>query len=486
MNRPLGPPPPDRNFGHPMPYDHTILGAGLAGLSAGYNLSRGGRSVSLLEKEPYVGGLAASFTRDGYTYDLGPHRFHTRNRKVQEQVEALLADNIHWRERLSRIYMLGRFFHYPLKAGNVVRNLPPWLLFRSFLDYLVVRVQDRIRPIPDDCFQNWVLKRFGKTLYRLFFGTYTEKAWGIPCTQISADWASQRITLLNLFDTVKKTLLRPRNEPRTLVSRFLYPRTGGIGTISRRYAEEILSEEGNRILTGVEVRRILHDGGRILGVDFVHDGEEHREEVRSLISTIPVTTLIDLMDPAAPDDVLRARRSLRYKAIVFVFLALDRDKVTDDHWIYLPEQHLKVHRISEFKNFSEHCAPPGRTMLAAEITCNYGDHIWNMDVEGLTDLAAKDLEKVGLIRRSEVVHSFVHRERFSYPLYDLEYRTHLARCMEWLKSFENLHATGRQGLFQYGNMDHSIAMGLVLAERLLHRTDEEHEQILAREEHVDG
>ncbi len=464
---------------------YTIIGAGLAGLSTGYNLTKGEKQVRLLEREPYIGGLAASFQRDGYTFDLGPHRFHTRNKRVNEQVQDLLGANKHWRDRLSRIFMLGKFFNYPLKAGNVVTSLPPWLLIRSFLDYLAIRIENRLRPIPDDCFQNWVLKRFGKTLYRLFFGTYTEKAWGMPCTQISADWAAQRITVLNLMDTVKKTLIRPKNAPRTLVSKFFYPIHGGIGSIAERYGEEIKKIAGNSIDTGIQIERIRWSGKRVVGIDFTKDGKRHSEDTEYLISTIPITTAIDLFDPEPPEAVRSARQALRYKAIVFVMLQLDRKKVTDDHWIYLPEQHLKVHRISEFKNFSEHCTPDGKTLVAAEITCNYEDNIWSMDKAQLIDLAAADLERVGLIRRAEVIDGYIHRERYSYPLYDLTYRDHVDTCLTWMKQFENFTSTGRQGLFQYGNMDHSIAMGLVLAERLLRGTGDEHDKLLGEEESVD-
>lgn len=464
---------------------HTILGAGLAGLSAGYTLAKGGARVELLEKEEYIGGLAASFEKDGYTFDLGPHRFHTRNQRVQQQIEEMLGDNAHWRDRLSRIFMMGKFFNYPLSAKNILKSLPPWLIARVFIDYFAVRIRNRIRPIPDDCFQNWTLKRFGKTLYRLFFGTYTEKAWGMPCTQISADWASQRITLLNLMDTVKKTLFRPKHTPRTLVSKFIYPERGGIGYLSKRYGEEIGQLGDNRILTDVTIERIRWEGDRVVAVDVVRDGNSETIEIDNLISTIPLTTALDLFDPAPPEEVMHARRALRFKAIVFVMLVLDRDKVTDDHWIYLPEQHLKVHRISEFKNFSQHCAPDGKTVVSAEITCNYQDDIWNMEKDALIELAAGDLEKVGLIQSDEVSDAYIHRERFSYPLYDLIYRENLKCCLDWMKRFCNFHSTGRQGLFQYGNMDHSIAMGMLLGERLLKGSGEEHDRILVQEEHVD-
>jgi len=381
--------------------------------------------------------------------------------------------------------MLGKFFDYPLKTSNILRNLPPWVLGKAMADYAAVRVRDRIRPIPDDCFQNYILKRFGSTLYRLFFGTYTEKAWGIPCTQISADWASQRITLLNLMDTIKKTLFRPKNVPRTLVSKFIYPIDGGIGQISERYAEEIGKSDANRIQTGVDIQRFRREGNRVVAVDYTRQGSSESDAVDSVISTIPVTTAIDLFDPAPPQEVIDARYALRFKAIVFVMLALDREKVTDDHWIYLPEQDLKVHRISEFKNFSEECAPPGKTLVCAEITCNFDDDIWNMEKDHLTELAAGDLEKIGLLKKHEVLESFIFRERYSYPLYDLTYKAQVKTCLDWLKQFDNFLSTGRQGLFQYGNMDHSIAMGLVLANKLLSGKGEDHAALLASEEHVD-
>lgn len=464
----------------------TILGAGLAGLSAGHTLVKGGETVSLLEKEDYIGGLAASFKVGEYTIDLGPHRFHTRNKRVHAQVEDLLATNAHWKNRLSRIYLRGKFFNYPLNAGNVVRNLPPWLLAKAFLDYLWVRAKNAVKPIPDDCFQNWVLKRFGKTLYDLFFGTYTEKAWGIPCTQVSADWASQRITLLSLWDTVKKTLFRPKNVPRTLVSKFIYPKHGGVGQIAERLGEEIRKQPGNSIQTGVRIKRIRWSGDKVTSVEYEKDGLTRDEPVELLVSTIPLTVALELFDPAPPPEVMTSKDTLRYKAIVFVFLIVDRPKVTDDHWVYLPEKHLRVHRISEFKNFSEFSAPEGKTLVAAEITCNYEDETWNMDTPALVELAKKDLATAGLIQPHEVHEGFVRRERYSYPLYDLVYREHVKRCLDFMKGFTNFHSSGRQGLFQYGNMDHSLAMGLVLGEKLLRGEGVDHDKLLEEEESVDG
>jgi protoporphyrinogen oxidase len=460
----------------------TILGAGLAGLSAGATLARAGVPVQVLEKEPFVGGLATSFQEDGFTYDLGPHRFHSQNPKILDHVTELLGDNIEYRERLSRIFMRNQFFNYPLKASNVLKSLPLTFLIKAFSDYLGIRVKNAIRPIPDDCFENWVMKRFGRTLYEMFFGMYTEKAWGMPCTQISADWAAQRITLLNLWDTVKKTLFKPKNMPRTYVSKFLYPKTGGICAISRRYAE-IIREKGGEVVLNADIRCIEVEGKRARKIVFTEKGKDFTWEVDHLVSTIPCTTLLTYLEPPAPDAVREANRNLKHIGIVFVLLEVARERVTRDHWIYLPEHHLTVHRLSEFRNFSEETCPPGKTMVCAEITCSVGDKKWTRDDEGLRGTAVSDLNKLGLVRPDEVGRVRIHRSTHAYPVYDLAYKGNLETLLDYLDSFENMKTAGRQGLFKYNNMDHSIEMGLEVAESILTGEDRDHKKIASEDKY---
>ncbi len=461
----------------------TVLGGGLAGLSAAQKFIEAGWSVTVLESEPKVGGLASSFTVEGYTFDHGPHRLYSSLEELNEHFKFVLDGNWDYRDRLSRIYMQKKFFDYPLKAGNVVRSLPPWLLVRSFVDYLAVRVRNAVRPIPDDNFENWVIKRFGRTLYDLFFGTYTRKAWGIPCTQISPDWASQRISLLSLWDTVKKTLFRPRNTPRTYVSRFLYPKTGGIGELALGY-QRLIERGGGRIVCGAEVVGVQSAGTRITGVTYRKDGREHVATSDLYISTIPVTQMVPMLGARVPGEVLEAVRGLRQKGIVFVYLKLDRPQLTPDHWIYIPEENIAVHRISEFTNFSRDCAPAGKTMVCAEITATKGDRHWNMPDDELIRLASSNLVTLGLLQPGEILAGgFVKRVDFAYPIYDLTYRVHLERLLGWLKGFENMISTGRQGLFRYGNMDHSIAMGHAIARRTLEARGIDHSEVAAGSEY---
>lgn len=446
-----------------------VLGAGLAGLSCAWRLAKGGTKVLVLEKESVVGGCARSFHWKDTIHDLGPHRWHSRNDELVKHLEDLMEGDLEILERLSRIFLYKKYFNYPLVTSNVVRNLPPWVLFRAFVDYLAIRVQNAIRPIPDDNFRNWTMKRFGKTLYEVFFGTYTEKAWGMPATQISADWASQRITLLSLWDAVKKTVFRPksaRDAPRTLVSTFWYPRQGGIGEISEHYRQAV-EAMGGRVHTGVDVEAIHREGDRATEVTYRAGGETHREPCDALISTIPCTSLVRLFQPAAPPEVVAANDSLRYKAIKFVFLEVARERITNDHWIYIPEKHLRVHRISEAKNFNPRCAPRGKTVVCCEITCFKDDEIWNLGREGATKIAVDDLASIDLLRPEEVLDSHVHNLEHAYPIYDLEYKPRIEAVLGFVDSFRNLESTGRQGRFKYNNMDHSMEMGLAAAEELL-------------------
>ncbi len=447
----------------------AVLGAGLAGLACAYELARKGVPVKVFEKDSFPGGMAASFTYrapwgEEFVYDFGPHRFHTKDDELRAHVEEILGENKLTAHRLSRIHLFGKFFDYPLKAKNVLTSLPPHLLVRAFLDYFWIRFKVRtgLARIPDDNFEDWVVKRFGKTLYRIFFGTYTAKAWGMSPRDISADWASQRITLLSLWDTVKKTLSRKKgNTPRTLVTEFLYPRTGGIGAIARAYVERI-REAGGEVILGTPVTRIARAGSRVTTLHA--EGESAGAfEVDRVLSTIPITSLVHLLDPPPGEEVLEACSNLRYIGIVFVYLVLDKPSVSPDSWIYLPEKHLTVHRISEFRNFSPGNAPPGKTMICTEITCRKGDDVWNMDEESAIQVAVKDMETVGLVKKEEVLEGFVRKMTHAYPVYDLHYKENLAPLRAFLAGLENLETGGRQGLFRYNNMDQSVEMGRRMA-----------------------
>jgi protoporphyrinogen oxidase len=464
-----------------------VLGGGLAGLSCAYELGKAGADVVVLEREEHAGGMATSFAEiidnEYWSYDFGPHRFHTVDPQLIAHVKQILAGNHRQAKRLSRIVLFNRFFDYPLQAGNVLRNLPPRVLLKSFLDYFWVRFTERtgISHHSDENFEGWVVKRFGRTLYELFFGRYTGKAWKMAPEEISGDWASQRISLLSLGDTVKKTLMRSGDTPRTLVKSFIYPARGGIGEIARGYVRE-LEAMGATVLTNAPVTRVNLDGRRVVSVQY-GGPKPGVIEADHFISTIPVTALARSVRPPAPEHVKSAIRSLRYVSIVFVYLRLAKPHVSPDSWLYLPERHLTVHRISEFKNFSPEAAPADKTMVCAEITCRVGDEHWRASDDEMIAIATSDLEQIGFIDADEVLGGFVKKIPYAYPVYDLEYKEHLAPILEFVHTIENIKTGGRQGLFRYNNMDQSIEMGRRMAWALAEQRDAGHEAVATESEY---
>ena len=463
-----------------------MLGGGLAGLSCAYELARGGAQVTVLEREPHAGGMATSFSDtyggEAWSYDFGPHRFHSTDDELLAHVEAILAGNHLRAQRLSRIALGGRFYDYPLSAENVLRQLPPRVLARAFLDYGWVRFTERagITHHSDANFEGWVTRRFGRTLYDLFFGRYTAKTWKMSPREISGDWASQRISLLSLSDAVVKSLSPAQRRgdartPRGLVRSFIYPAQGGIGEIARGYVRE-LEALGSRVLTGTPVTRVHVEDGRVTGVDY-GGAEPGSVRAQEYISTIPITVLARMLRPAAPAEVLAAAGRLEHVSIIFIYLRLARPSVSPDSWMYIPEPEQTIHRISEFKNFSPHTAPADKTLVCAEITCRLGDEHWRASDADLVATAERDLISLGLIGEGELIDGFVKKIPHAYPIYDLEYKENLAPVLEHVHSLTNLRTGGRQGLFRYNNMDQSITMGRRMAAAILAGVDAGHESV---------
>ncbi len=462
----------------------VVLGAGLAGLATAYELLRAGAEVTIFEKEDWAGGMAHSWKKGPYWLDHGPHRFHSRDKGLIEHLYEVLDNDVVIRDRLSRIYMQGQFFNYPLKAQNILQNMPKAILLRAGWDYVWIRLVQWFKRIPDDNFENWVLKRFGRTLYEIFFGTYTSKAWKMPCTEISADWASQRISQANLWDTIKKTLHPPQDgEVRSLVSEFWYPAHGGIGQIGRKYAEKI-EQMGGALHLATPLAHIEIDDGlarRVTGKRA--DGSKVTVECDQVVNTIPLSRVLEAFTPSIENNVHAAIANLKYSSIVFVYLEVDKPSVSPDHWVYLPEKHLTIHRISEFKNFSDDAAPGESTVVCCEITCREGDESWNLTLEEAARIATRDLETVGLIEPGTARGIDIRKLNYAYPIYDLTYKENLNVLKQAAKKVRNFHTTGRQGLYRYNNMDHSIAMGRRIAKTIAKGADHRADEVAAGQEY---
>jgi len=443
----------------------AVLGGGLAGLSAAYRLTRAGRSAVVVEAGPQVGGLARTYTHKGFRFDLGGHRFLTSDQAVGHFVAELLQDDLLDVPRTSEILLRGRFFDYPLRPANALFGLGIPTTLRILADYGIERLKQSIGAKDIVSLEDWVVRRFGRSMFDLYFRDYSEKVWGIPSSQVSAEWVARRIAGLSLGEAVKNAFSRRKGtDISTLADRFLYPRQG-IGQISELLRQEI--EKRNEVRTGTAVLRVDHAAGAITSV-LVRSGDEVYDiEAEDYISSLPLTTLVRSLHPAPPDSVLQAAAKLRFRDLVVVTVMLDRPQVTDLSWLYFPEKHIPLGRIHEPKNWSPDMAPAGKTHLVAEYFCFQNDKIWSATDRELTDLTVGHLARLGFFNPREVIGSCVVRVPRAYPLLDTYYRGHHNTIMDYLRGFSNLQVIGRGGTFQYLNMDHAIASGLGAAESIM-------------------
>lgn len=425
-----------------------ILGAGLAGLSAALELARRGVEVMVVERAPGVGGLASTISHGEFRYDLGPHRFHTENPGILRFVEDLPGVRLEELSRVSRIRLLDRYFDYPLSLGNVLSKMPPARGAGMLLSFLWEKTRGLVSRRDQSTFQGWVMSRFGRGLYQLYLAPYNRKLWGIEPSQLSADWASQRITVPSLAGLVRETVAPSKKTVRSLVSTFHYPR-GGIGMISRGLLRGV-QEAGGRIITGTEPLGITKEGS------FWKVGtSEGTITSDSLISTIPVDRYVSLLGDMLPGEVHEAAGELRFRGLVFLSVLLNGEVPHGDHWIYTSEDRYPFNRLSISRNFD----PGSPSQVIFEFSCQEGDELWGCPMERLLEQTVPGAEHLGLFTRGMIRGASIHREPEAYPIYDLNYRRASRTVLDALELLEGSVTCGRQGLFRYNNMDHSIEMG---------------------------
>ena len=456
---------PPRNSDVLRPGDRIVIcGAGPAGLTAAYLLARDGYAVTVLEADDQVGGLARTVDYKGFRFDLGGHRFFTQLPVVQSLWEELLGGELIDVPRLSRIYYEGKYFHYPLQLADALRGLGAKACALIVLSYL------RARAFPEAVevnFEQWVSNRFGRRLYRTFFKTYTEKVWGIPCTEIRAEWAAQRIQGLSLWRAlVSGTPLNKRPTPiKTLIHQFKYPRLGP-GQMWEACRDRVVAH-GGRVLMRHRVSRLELEGGRVRAMWARTPDGETRFEAEHFVSTAPLRCLIEAAGEAAPGRVRTAAAQLSYRDFLVVALILDRERLFPDNWLYIHAPEVKVGRVQNFNNWSAALVPqPGRTCLGLEYFCSRGDEIWQQDDAELIALAGRELGVLGLAPGASVLDATVVRVPDAYPVYDATYRAHLATLRHFLDPISNLHTVGRNGMHKYNNQDHSMYAAMLAVANL--------------------
>ena len=443
-----------------------VLGAGPAGLAAAYQLSKAAnQSTVVLERDSRVGGLAKSLEYQDFILDYGPHRFYTKLAPVLALWDEVLQDEQVTVNRLTRIYYEDKYFNYPLKATEAIFALGFWESSRIIASYAKAKLFPNRHP---ENFAEWVSGQFGRRLFEIFFDSYTEKLWGIPCTDISADWAAQRIKTLSLGKAMRTALLGNDGKIKTLIDQFQYPRLGSGQLYDRIYAE--LEKRQQSVLLNTEVVKLHHQDGQITHVT-MRDRKTQEESMAAcdhVISSIPITLLLEQMDPQPPEPVLQAARSLKFRNTILVYLIVEAADLFPDNWLYINDGSVGLGRVTNFRNWSPDMLPNDhQTPLCCEYWCNFDEAGWTQSDDRWIEQATQDLRKISLLGNQRVSSGFVLRLPRTYPIYAGDYKQSLQTLQSYLQGFQNLQLVGRYGSFKYNNQDHSLLMGILAAENVL-------------------
>jgi protoporphyrinogen oxidase len=466
-----------------MPEHVAIIGAGPAGLTASYLLTRAGIPVTVLERDPtYVGGISRTVEYNGFRFDIGGHRFFSKSREVEDLWTELLGDDLLQRPRSSRIYYGGKFYAYPLKAGEALRNLGIVESVRCVASY----AKARLFPVRDPrTFEDWVSNKFGRRLFGIFFKTYTEKVWGMSCREISADWAAQRIKGLSLSSAILAALLpKKKKQPadrsqtiKTLIDSFRYPRKGP-GMMWEAAADRTRAQ-GGTIRMGAQVTALekLPSGRWRVGFETAagsggpagRPADTEWFEAEHVISSAPMRELAAAISPALPPAVLEAAGNLRYRDFLTVALIVRPTHRFDDNWIYIHEPGVQVGRVQNFASWSPEMVPdPALACYGLEYFCFEGDGLWTSSDADLVKLATRELEALGLVKPGDVLDGHVVRQPKAYPVYDDDYARHVDTIRRELDAgCSGLHLVGRNGMHKYNNQDHAMMTAMLTAKNIL-------------------
>jgi protoporphyrinogen oxidase len=450
----------------------VCIGAGPAGLTAAYLLAKDGTPVTVLEQDPvYVGGISRTATYKGFSFDIGGHRFFSKSAQVNALWSELLEKNFLDRPRKSRIYYRGKLFDYPLRAFDALVKLGPIEAARCVLSYLKIK----LKPAPEEkTFEQWVVNRFGRRLFGIFFKTYTEKVWGMKCSEISADWAAQRIRGLSLTRAIWHALLPQKSGGsgdkviKTLINSFRYPRRGP-GQLWEEAARRVEALGGD-VLKGRRVTSLHWDKTQSLWSVGTHDadGTGSRLECAHVVSSMPMRELALVLEPRPSDRLIEAANGLRYRDFLTVVLVVRDRNVFDDNWIYIHEPGVKVGRIQNYKSWSPEMVPDAElNCYGLEYFCFEGDGLWVSSDEALIALASRELVALKLAAPQDIVDGTVVRQPKAYPVYDEGYQANVDIIRRELEQcFPTLHLAGRNGMHKYNNQDHAMMTAMLTVENV--------------------
>ena len=449
-------------------YDLVIIGAGPAGLTAAYELSDSEKKVIVLEKKPQVGGLAETKVFGSYRYDIGPHRFFTKNKEVYQLFLEMLGSDAVAVNRKTRILFKNSYFDYPLTPLNALFGLGLGESIVIGFSYIFARVKSYLKISKINNFEDWVVDRFGKKLFNNFFKNYTEKVWGIDCKDIGSDWAAQRIKGLSLSTAIKFALFpNSKKRPKTLVDKFYYPRLGA-GMLWEKFEENIINK-GIDVTKNKKVTAVKRSGDNFMITYEDTEGNKTTIESKNVFFSNPLLEFIAIYDSEVPQSVIDSAKALNYRNHISVHITIDK-KLFDDNWIYIHSPNLDMARIADFTNFSNDMSEAGTYPLTLEYFCFEDDDIWNKQNKDIIDFALNELRNI-FDDEFNVIHSEVSRNANAYPVIKTGYQEHIDVIKDWLSGLPNITAIGRSGMFKYNNQDHAMATGLYAARTLMGQGD---------------
>lgn len=447
-----------------------VIGAGPAGLTAAYQLSKflgkQIQSIQLFEASQRVGGMSASLKLWNQIVDFGPHRFFSNDKKVNEFWLEIVGNEYGMVKRLTRIYYNGKFFYYPLKPLNALANLGFWEAIQCILSYLPHKIG--LIKNHENTLESWIKKRFGKRLFDIFFKTYTEKLWGIPCSELDADFAAQRIKKLSLTEAILSAFdFIDNKKHKTLVDEFAYP-LYGTGSIYEKM-KTLYEKNGGQIYFNAPVKKVLVEQNQAKGVQ-LQNGTIYPADI--VISSMPLSIMVEQIEEL-PQDLYSKVQQLKFRNTILVYLNVPSENIFPDQWIYIHDKNLQTGRITNFKNWLPTLYGNEKSsILALEYWCYDNDKIWNQSEQELIDLAQNELYSTGLVsEKIKITDGKVIKLKNSYPVYFRNYKQILEPVQNFLRTITNLYAIGRYGAYKYNNQDHSILMGLLVTENIVNQAN---------------
>ncbi len=447
----------------------VIIGAGITGLDIAQRLLEKGFKVIILEKSQKVGGMCASFKYKDFILDYGPHKFYTQLPGVYDEFKRIVGKEYVEVKKRNSLRLLGKYFEFPVKFTQLMRGIPPLIAAKVARDVGFNTAKNVFKKKKIVTFEDYFIKGFGKTGYNLLFGDYARKVWGDPQT-LTEELARRRVPVGSIFDVIKNLVVQHKKD--VSAEYFYYP-TYGYGVIAEKLSKMIL-KKGGKILFECSPKEIIVKDKKIHEIVYADKkGETFRLPCDIVVSSLSITELPSLVRPKVSKKVTDATKKLAFRSLVIAYVFLKKERVLKDNWIFFPEKEFVFNRVAEQKSFSDQTGPKGKTVITAEITCDFGDEMYNATDKELKEMIVADLEKAGLIQKEWVYDFITRRAGRVYPVYTLDYKEQLKTILDELDEIENFYTVGRLGLFNYNNADHCIDMGKVTAELIIEEKSQE-------------